>query len=574
MNEKLIKFIELCLLDGKLTDKERIVIYNKAEEFGVSKDECEVILEALLFQKGISSSNTPSMLLEEQEEIIELQKPVINVDHFKSVLEGREYTLKIEISSDEQSRFIDLNITSLDLFEVYLPDISLLLNDNYIPDFLFWDNIMNNLTPIDDGLNEILKFYGKNSYWRQTKSFSNGAVYEGVLKKGVPNGMGELRINANNADRIYGFKTKGADSIKLRGEFKNGVFIKGKIDIEWVDEKIEEYRNAELYDTDNDVWRYKGFGTNDFEGEYVDFKKHGNGMFTKENGDVVHGEWKNDVLIKTYKIVKKELLNFKKKLEEDYDWKYPKIEKKWYKAIKLIEDYSNKDPEIFKDSKIALKYLTALYNSRFIEDSITKKIDYSNLEKAYNIHDSLINKVDDKDLLYGILGEIFLLLGSGKKDVKILKDALNFFKKIPDFVKVDFVKNKIADVEQEKREVEKRENEIKLIGSHNVLGIEINDLFLKGKKAIVKYTNSGGSKKEIAYDDDSDTEIQIMVKDISSVISANYYYGGKVIVVTGRRKEESIISEKFYDKWDNNKNKEFADMLINLIIKAQKKHFK
>ena len=35
MNEQLIKFIELCLVDGVISDKEREVIFRKSKEFGV-----------------------------------------------------------------------------------------------------------------------------------------------------------------------------------------------------------------------------------------------------------------------------------------------------------------------------------------------------------------------------------------------------------------------------------------------------------------------------------------------------------------------------------------------------------
>jgi hypothetical protein len=50
MNEQLIKFIELCLMDGVVTDKEREVIFRKSKELGVPEDECEIILEGLIQQ--------------------------------------------------------------------------------------------------------------------------------------------------------------------------------------------------------------------------------------------------------------------------------------------------------------------------------------------------------------------------------------------------------------------------------------------------------------------------------------------------------------------------------------------
>ena len=51
MNEQLIKFIELCLMDGVVSDKEREVIFRKSKELGVPEDECEIILEGMMGQK-------------------------------------------------------------------------------------------------------------------------------------------------------------------------------------------------------------------------------------------------------------------------------------------------------------------------------------------------------------------------------------------------------------------------------------------------------------------------------------------------------------------------------------------
>ena len=47
MNKELIEFIELCLLDGVITEKERQVIFRKAKELGVDKDECEILVDSL-----------------------------------------------------------------------------------------------------------------------------------------------------------------------------------------------------------------------------------------------------------------------------------------------------------------------------------------------------------------------------------------------------------------------------------------------------------------------------------------------------------------------------------------------
>jgi|SaaInlStandDraft_1057018.scaffolds.fasta_scaffold15576_2 hypothetical protein len=48
MNEELIKFIELCLSDGVITEKEREVIFRKSKELGVPDDECEILIDSLV----------------------------------------------------------------------------------------------------------------------------------------------------------------------------------------------------------------------------------------------------------------------------------------------------------------------------------------------------------------------------------------------------------------------------------------------------------------------------------------------------------------------------------------------
>jgi hypothetical protein len=48
MNEQLLKFIELCLIDGVISEKERLVIFRKANDLGVPDDECEIILNGMI----------------------------------------------------------------------------------------------------------------------------------------------------------------------------------------------------------------------------------------------------------------------------------------------------------------------------------------------------------------------------------------------------------------------------------------------------------------------------------------------------------------------------------------------
>lgn len=61
MNEQLIKFIELCLADGVITDKEREVIFRKSKDLGVPDDECEILIDSLVSKhsRGSNQSEKP-----------------------------------------------------------------------------------------------------------------------------------------------------------------------------------------------------------------------------------------------------------------------------------------------------------------------------------------------------------------------------------------------------------------------------------------------------------------------------------------------------------------------------------
>jgi hypothetical protein len=59
-NEQLEKLIEMTLLDGELTEKEKQVLFKKAETFGVDLDEFEIVLEARLFERQQSIKKTDS----------------------------------------------------------------------------------------------------------------------------------------------------------------------------------------------------------------------------------------------------------------------------------------------------------------------------------------------------------------------------------------------------------------------------------------------------------------------------------------------------------------------------------
>ena len=50
-NEQIENLINLALADGKLTEKEKQILFKKAEAAGIDLDEFEMVLDAKLFEK-------------------------------------------------------------------------------------------------------------------------------------------------------------------------------------------------------------------------------------------------------------------------------------------------------------------------------------------------------------------------------------------------------------------------------------------------------------------------------------------------------------------------------------------
>lgn len=58
-NEQLENLIEMALLDGELTEKEKQILFKKAESLGLDLDEFEMVLEAKLFEKNKNKAPDP-----------------------------------------------------------------------------------------------------------------------------------------------------------------------------------------------------------------------------------------------------------------------------------------------------------------------------------------------------------------------------------------------------------------------------------------------------------------------------------------------------------------------------------
>ena len=61
-DEQLEKLIEMAIVDGELSAKEKLTLFKKAESLGIDLDEFELILDGRLFerQQAIKNSNTSS----------------------------------------------------------------------------------------------------------------------------------------------------------------------------------------------------------------------------------------------------------------------------------------------------------------------------------------------------------------------------------------------------------------------------------------------------------------------------------------------------------------------------------
>lgn len=115
MNQQLIKLIELCLIDGVISDKERSVIFKKSEELGISKDECEIILEGMIQKHSKKNTSQPQKKKGFFGSIMDEVKKNIDVDSItdkvKSIQE--EYEKKVEeITNQNQPKTTSSSKTS------------------------------------------------------------------------------------------------------------------------------------------------------------------------------------------------------------------------------------------------------------------------------------------------------------------------------------------------------------------------------------------------------------------------------------------------------------------------------
>ena len=162
MNEQLIQFIELCLVDGVITDKEREVIFRKSKELGVPDDECDIILEGMIQKHHLKKPN-PS-----HNEMDSNQKEVKPVESLTPKSKRKPRPEKLDVSKEEIRKTKiknsdDDNLKSRESIELDPHDILYLDNELLEGLSKYLNSINENLTNTIDptNLNNIFKSWYK-----------------------------------------------------------------------------------------------------------------------------------------------------------------------------------------------------------------------------------------------------------------------------------------------------------------------------------------------------------------------------------------------------------------------------
>jgi hypothetical protein len=361
MNEQLLKFIELCLTDGVITDKEREVIFRKAAEFNVDTDECEIILESMIQQKNMSQNIGNSSNTETQ----------VSVPKFP--LGG--YTMFIAMETGENPRTVEINMGNDEEEFVFM--FKSFLSSGFNSGL----NFLNKLIPQDEFVTDLINKYSTGSENRKIKKYPNGDYYEGNIVNEKANGFGELNIMIN--DLLFMKYTQ------YIGEFSNDTFFKGKVFCYNSDDEgdIIKFIDAEYVDGKYKCRSIEYPNDDKFEGDVVNFKRHGKGKLTKTDGSVIEGNWENDIIIKKQTKDLTKFLDLIFTIDELYS------DKKYQELVDEAELGELEYEDIFNDTDIAKKYLWSLM-----------EVD---LEKAYKEIDRIRKIASDEVMLNDTIGVIY-----------------------------------------------------------------------------------------------------------------------------------------------------------------------
>jgi len=369
MNDQLIKFIELCLADGVISEKERAVIFRKAAEYNVPLDECEIILESMIQQKSINNNSI---------EQIRVAAPRFNLGGYKQIIsigsiDGKERN--IELALDNEDSFNDSFQSALSIGFNFLIDC-----------------FLNTLHPKDEYVMNLINKYSENSENRRIKKYPNGDCFEGKIINDKANGFGVLNILRD--DLIFGKNTQ------YIGVFKNDMFLNGRIVCFNSEEETDniKFEDVELIKGSYNCSSISYPNGDKYEGELVSFKKHGRGKLLKNSGEEVEGIWNNDELLTELK-GENELLQFKDNLVKQFKDDLVKLykDKKYKELISAIEIiYKHKGDET-DDLDLLYKALECFqihhYSDLEFRDNRIKKLQDVITKKKINLYNNTLKEL-------------------------------------------------------------------------------------------------------------------------------------------------------------------------------------
>jgi hypothetical protein len=355
------------------------------------------------------------------------------------------YKMHITIENGENPRTVEINMG--DDEEAF----GFMFESFFSSGFNSGLNFLNKLIPQDEFVTDLINKYSKGSENRKIKKYPNGDYYEGKIVNEKANGFGELNIMIN--DLLFMKYTQ------YIGEFTNDTFFKGKIYCYNSDDEgdIIKFIDVEYADSKYKCRSIEYPNDDKFEGDVVNFKRHGKGKLTKADGSVIEGNWENDILlddnsendnvIKDKRTVGSVRIEYKNSINQLYS------DKKYQEVINEAELAEIGDDDFFKDSFIADKYLWSLY----VED----------FKKAYKEIDRITKITSDKSKIQDIVGMIYARKGVENNDLNLLKNALQCFQS-HDYSNKEFGTNRINNV-QEKINNLIIQNKIKSLGINSIL---------------------------------------------------------------------------------------------------------
>ncbi len=212
MNEQLTDFIQVCLTDGTISEKEKKVIYKKAKEFGVDKDECEILIDSYTFKVNKTSKNNKSITSKPVRKFV-LKK--VNKIAPAQLNQEKELNKKIDILTEEEKKItIDYNKSLNQLSSI---------NDNIKPIKASLKVDFENLKKdVDNGTKNLNNNYINNINQEVLRKFGKTEM---ILSKSEKISLSNLTPNKKKDYILKNVKWDSADFLRKLKRRRNFWFV-------------------------------------------------------------------------------------------------------------------------------------------------------------------------------------------------------------------------------------------------------------------------------------------------------------------------------------------------------------